>query len=163
MFKKLFALLLATTFITGCMEGVKVDPVDNRTKSERDRDERGSFLGLGNKLGGKKTEIDGKMIKVNAYLWRASLDTLSVNPLEKVVADAGTIQTEWVALNPNEQTKVSVVVLSAELQTAGLRVNVYKRIKQDGAWVNQKVDPSVVRKFENAILTRARELRIADK
>ena len=163
MFKKFLVLLTLSFFITACTDGVKTEPVDNRTKAQKHRDEKGSFFGLGNALGGKKTKLDGKMIKINAYLWRGALDTLSVNPLEKIETDAGLLQTEWVALNATEQTKISVVVLSADLQTSGIRVNVYKRIKQDGAWVNQQVDQSVVRKVENAILSRARELRLADK
>ncbi|MGB1361255.1 MAG: DUF3576 domain-containing protein [Alphaproteobacteria bacterium] len=155
---------MTATLISGCMEGAKIEKPDSRTKAEIQRDENGSFLGLGNKLGGRDKQLEGNLININAYLWRASLDTLSVNPIEKVDVESGLVQTEWVSTKSDgsEQTKISVIVISADLKTSGLRVNVYKRKKVDGSWVNQSVQGETVSAVEGAILQRARELRLSD-
>ena len=50
-------------------------------------------------------------IGVNAYLWRAALDTLSFAPLAQTDSNGGVIVTEWYAnpQNPSERAKVTVV------------------------------------------------------
>ena len=60
--------------------------------------------------------------------------------------------------SPTEQTKISAVVLSSDLSVTGVRVNVYKRKKQNGESVNQTVSNKTVKTISDAILQRAREL-----
>ena len=158
--KKILPLIITIFLVSACTDGVDVKPVDSRTKAQKQTDEHGSLFGLGNILGGKKTDLKDNNIKINAYLWRAALDTLSVHPLEKIVTESGILQTEWVSMDDSstEQTKISAVVLSSDLSVTGVRVNVYKRKKQNGEWVNQTVSNKTVKTISDAILQRAREL-----
>jgi hypothetical protein len=101
---------------------------------------------------------------VNSYLWRASLDTLSFMPLASADPFGGTIITDWYSApeTPNEQFKVTVYILDKELRADGLRVTVFRQEKDaNGGWVNAAVPPNTPTQLENAILTRARQLRVA--
>ena len=63
-------------------------------------------------------------IGVNAYLWRATLDTLSFMPLLQTDSNGGVIVTEWYAnpQNPAERVKVTAVILDRDLRADALRV-----------------------------------------
>ena len=102
---------------------------------------------------------------VNAYLWRASLDTINFIPLVSADPFGGVIITDWYtpAETPNERMKVQVTILDRELRADGVRVSVFKQqtAPKGGNWVDAQVDPRTNIDIENAILTRARQLRIA--
>ena len=104
-------------------------------------------------------------IGVNAYLWRASLDTINFIPLVSADPFGGVIITDWYtpAETPNERMKVQVTILDRELRADGVRVSVFKQqtSPKGGNWVDAQVDPRTNIDIENAILTRARQLRIA--
>ena len=61
-------------------------------------------------------------IGVNAYLWRASLDTLAFAPLAQTDSNGGVIVTEWYVnpQNPSERAKVSVAILDRDLRADAL-------------------------------------------
>lgn len=101
---------------------------------------------------------------VNSYLWRASLDTLTFMPLASADPFGGTIITDWYSggENATEQFKVTVYIQSKELRSDGLKVAVFRQTKDaTGQWANAPVTPETGIKLENAILTRARQLRVA--
>lgn len=114
-------------------------------------------------FGGAKN--DGKQISigVNAFLWRASLDTLSFMPLASADPWGGVINTDWYANpeKPDERFKVTVFILDTRLRADGVTVSVFKEIQQNGGWVTAAVDPDTGIAIENSILTRARQLRLA--
>jgi len=100
-------------------------------------------------------------IGVNAYLWRASLDTLSFMPLVQTDSNGGVIVTDWYA-NPdaaNERMKVSVAILDQDLRADALRVAASRQVLQNGTWVEAPVQAATVQKLEDIILTKARDLR----
>ncbi len=102
-------------------------------------------------------------IGVNAYLWRAALDTVSFAPLLQADANTGIIITDWYA-NPNtpgERVKLTVTILDQDLRADALRVAASREINQNGAWVGAPVSASTVQKLEDIILTRARDIRRA--
>ena len=102
-------------------------------------------------------------IGVNAYLWRGALDTLSFAPLLSADSAGGVIVTDWYAnpSNPNERVKVTVTILDQDLRADALRVRVFKQVQTpSGAWVDAPINPNTEREVENAILTRAREIRL---
>ena len=98
-------------------------------------------------------------------LWRASLDTIYFMPLVSADPFGGVIITDWYtpAETPNERIKVKVSILDRELRADGVRVSVFKQTRsaKAGGWVDAPVDPHTNTEIENAILTRARQLRIA--
>ncbi len=128
--------------------------------------EEGSLFGPGGMFGSKadRKEDNGSGVAVNAYLWRASLDTIFI-PLVSADPFGGVIITDWYtpAETPNERMKVQVTILDRELRADGVRVAVFKQqtSAKGGAWVDAQVDPRTNIDIENAILTRARQLRIA--
>lgn len=119
-----------------------------------------------NIFGGKKKSKDysGQTgIGVNSYLWRASLDTVSFMPLASADPFGGVILTDWYApeSSPNERFKLNVFILDRQLRSDGIQVKVFRQEKRGGSWVDAAVTPDTARKLEDAILTRARQMRVA--
>jgi hypothetical protein len=102
-------------------------------------------------------------IGVNAYLWRASLDTLAFAPLAQSDSNGGVIVTEWYTnpQNPSERAKVGVAILDRDLRADALRVTASRQTLQNGQWVEAPVTAATVQRLEEIILTRARDLRRA--
>ncbi len=119
-------------------------------------------------FGGRDSKSDGSGgggggIGVNSYLWRATLDTVSFLPLESADPFGGVVITDWYAPpeSPAERFKVTAYILDRSLRADGIRVSVFRQIRQrDGSWVDAPVSPQTATDMENAILTRARQLRI---
>jgi hypothetical protein len=102
-------------------------------------------------------------IGVNAYLWRAALETLSFAPLAQSDSNGGVIVTEWYAnpSNPGERVKVSATILDSDLRADALRVTAAREVLQNGQWLAAPVTAATVQRLEEIILTRARDLRRA--
>jgi uncharacterized protein DUF3576 len=161
----------------GNPDAVKESDARNATKSQEQRamnqglggknQEEGTLFGPGGVFGSKadRKEDNGSGVAVNAYLWRASLDTINFIPLVSADPFGGVIITDWYtpAETPNERMKVQVTILDRELRADGVRVAVFKQqtSPKGGTWVDAQVDPRTNIDIENAILTRARQLRIA--
>ena len=121
--------------------------------------------GGGNK-GRMKADIAASKVTtigVNAYLWRAALDTLSFAPLAQTDSNGGVIVTDWYTKPdaPNERVKVTATILDRDLRADALRVAASRQIMQNGQWVDAPVAAATVQKLEEIILTRARDLRRA--
>ncbi len=103
-------------------------------------------------------------VAVNSYLWHASLDTMSFMPIASADPFGGTIITDWYSPRgtPNERFKVNIFILNRELRADGVRVTVFRQVKDAGGqWTDAPVDPKTNRDLENSILTRARQLRLS--
>ena len=100
-------------------------------------------------------------IGVNAYLWRAALDTVSFAPLLQADSAGGVIVTDWYAnpSNPEERVKMTVTILDQDLRADALRVAAIRQVAQGSAWVDAPVQAATVQKLEDIILTKARDLR----
>ena len=100
-------------------------------------------------------------IGVNAYLWRAALDTLSFAPMAQVDSNGGVIVTDWYANpgSPNERVKVTATILDRDLRADALRVAASRQVLTNGVWVDAPVTAATVQRLEEIILTRARDLR----
>lgn len=117
-------------------------------------------------LGKKDSDDSGAgagSISVNSFLWRASLDTIQFMPLASADPFGGVIITDWYAPpeSPAERFKVNVYILDRRLIADGVRAAVFKQRQDGAAWVDAPVDTRTGTELENAILTRARQLRIA--
>ena len=102
---------------------------------------------------------------VNSYLWHASLDTLSFMPLQSADPFGGVIITDWYSdpQDPNERMRVTVYILDRRLRADGLRISTFRQTRSADGWVDAQVNPDTANKLEDAILTRARELRLASQ
>lgn len=124
------------------------------------------IFGKGGLFNMNKSEDNSKGnngINVNAYLWRASLDTISFMPLASADPFGGTIITDWYTdpSTPNERTKLNVFIMGRELKADGVRVKAFRQTLKGGTWRDATVASGTERQLEDAILNRARQLRVA--
>jgi len=125
----------------------------------------GISIGSGGIFGGNKpgTVGGGGGIGVNSFLWRASLDTLSFMPLNSADPFGGVIITDWYSApdSQDERFKMTVYILDRSLRADGIKVAVFKQAR-DGPqqWLSAEVMGDTAIKLENAILVRARQLRL---
>ena len=62
----------------------------------------------------------------------------------------------------SERFKVNVFILGRDLRADGVRAAVFRQeLDITGNWIDAEVDSKTATDLENAILTRARQLRIA--
>jgi len=104
-------------------------------------------------------------IGVNSYLWSATLATLSFMPLVSADPYGGTVITDWYVNpeTPNERFKATVYILDARLRADGLNVSVFKQVRDAaGNWVDAPAAAQTETDLENAILTKARQLRLSN-
>ena len=130
------------------------------------RDDINRTLGRAPEDQARRTDIAASQVTtigVNAYLWRASLDTVSFAPLAQTDSNGGVIVTEWYSnpQNPQERVKLTVTILDQDLRADALRVTAARQIQQGGQWVDAPVTAATVQRLEEIILTRARDLRRA--
>ncbi|MEL7189020.1 MAG: DUF3576 domain-containing protein [Pseudomonadota bacterium] len=123
-------------------------------------------MGLAACSGGERprTELQAAQINtigVNAYLWRAALETVNFAPLASADSNGGVIVTDWYAnpSNPGERVKMTITILDQDLRADALRVAANRQVSQGGAWVDAPVQAATVQKLEDIILTKARDLR----
>ena len=103
-------------------------------------------------------------VAVNAFLWRASLNTLSFLPLSSADPFGGVIITDWYAppATPNERFKVTIYILDRDLNAAALKAAVFRQTRDaNNQWADASVDSNTAEKLEDEILTQARELKHA--
>ncbi|MEL7490181.1 MAG: DUF3576 domain-containing protein [Pseudomonadota bacterium] len=104
----------------------------------------------------------GQATTVNRYLWAASLETLDFLPVFSADPIAGLIITDWYSNpeTPAERFKVNVYILDSALRADALRVAVFRQTRLADDWQDASINPATGREIENAILTRARQLRL---
>jgi len=95
-------------------------------------------------------------VEVNKYLWAASLDVLNFLPIEQIDPFTGVIVTGYgTPPGSGRAYRATIYVQDPALDARSLRVALQSR--GGGA-----VAPETVRAVEDAILSRARQLRIQD-
>lgn len=104
-------------------------------------------------------------LTVNSFLWRASLETISFMPLNGAPDPfGGVIVTDWYNApeTPNERNKLNILITDKQLRAGGLKVSMFKqrRANEDASWKDVAVNPEDTRKIEDAILAKAREMKI---
>ncbi len=173
----LLALAAAATLVAGCSgDQTPQEPEGPRPGPARDYNpdydesvfgEGGVSVGnIGSRSGGLsglfgREQDEGGRMPVNKYLWQGALDTLSFLPLASSDPFTGVISTPE---TPGERFKVTAYVTSPELSGGSLKVATYREVRnEDGVWVPAPVSPETARRLEDAILVRAREIRIAER
>ena len=102
-----------------------------------------------------KDKNEGSSFYVNSFLWRASLEVLSIAPFQSTDAFGGIIVTEWYKRN-NQQIKLTALIKSRDLRSEGISIRAYIKNKKNEI----SEDKELSRKIEDLILTKARVLRI---
>jgi hypothetical protein len=103
----------------------------------------------------------GGALGVNAYLWRATLDTLSFMPLASADPFGGVIITDWYSppAAPGERFRATAYILGRQLRSDGVRISVFRQELRNGVWLDSPVSTSTAGELEDRVLARARELR----
>jgi hypothetical protein len=162
--------------LAACSSGPQVTgpPIEVRDRSDRAQAAIGNEGSVFDMLGGGTVgnvtfgegRTDALAASVNRHLWIASLDTLAFMPIASTDPFTGVIATDWASTpeSPGERVKVTAFVTDTTLVADSLRVAVFREAQDgDGRWVTAPVDADVPRKIEDAILVRARQLRIAEE
>lgn len=115
--------------------------------------------------GSSSAGVAGSAVQVNAFLWRATLDTLSFMPLASADPFGGVIITDWYSPPGQASTrfKANAYILSKTLTASAIQVSVFEQILQDGQWIDTPADPAIANGLENRILARAADLQAASK
>ena len=102
-------------------------------------------------------------VNVNGYLWRASLDVLSIAPLISTDALGGTIITDWYVNKniKNKRIKIMAYIKTSEWRSDGVSVKVHVQKLKSGVWTETHTDNKLASQIENNILNEARNYRIS--
>ena len=122
---------------------------------------KGQGLSLGDNS--KQTVQYGSMgLPINPYLWKASLETISFMPLSSADPFGGTIITDWYtsASNENERCKLNIFINGSEFKTENLKVSSFCQIFKNQKWINTKTNSQNDIKIENAILNKAKKIKL---
>jgi hypothetical protein len=103
----------------------------------------------------------GSGIGVNAFLWRGALDTIAFMPLASADPFGGVIITDWYTPpgTSGERFKATIYILSRNLRSDGVRVNIFRQVLENGQWIDAAVSETTVADIENKVLERARRMR----
>ena len=121
-----------------------------------------SFSGILGTKNKDDSSVNTVSMSVNAYLWRGALETIDFMPLSSADPIGGTIITDWYSTNnnQNERCKLNIFITGKKLSTENLKVTSFCQEYKDPAWVNKKMEEDNNIKIENAILNRAKKLRL---
>jgi len=116
-------------------------------------------------LGGSKeknSDIASINMPINIFLWRGALETIDFMPLSSADPIGGTIITDWYSTtnNQNDRCKLNIFISGQSLITENLKVTSFCQEFKNQMWVNKNIDKENNIKIENAILNRAKKLRL---
>ena len=112
---------------------------------------------------GSKTASIGVGMPINPYLWKASLETINFMPLSSADPFAGLIITDWYSQNStNERCKINIFIRGVELKTSNLKVNSFcQTLSNTNNWISDETDVEINAQIENAILNKAKKLKLS--
>ena len=155
--------------------GSKFNTATNKDLAMRDAETRlqsgGGLFGkggmsLGGIIGGDNQEQNTSSgviaMSVNPFLWRAALETIDFMPLSSADQIGGTIITDWYSTSGNEKErcKLNIFITGINLKTENLRVVSFCQEFKNPTWVNKETDKEDNIKIENAILNKAKKLKL---
>ena len=107
-------------------------------------------------------DSSGNNVNVNGYLWRASLNILSIAPLISTDALGGIIITDWFVKENiiDKRIKITAYIKTSELRSDGIKIKVHVQKLINNVWSDTVTDNDLAFKIENNILNEARNLRV---
>lgn len=159
----LINFLLVSLLVTSC-NSKNVSYNYPKNKDEREREELGSII-TGDasyfSLGGSNKKQESQ---INKYIWQAALEVIAFMPIASTDLNGGVIITDWYSdeKTPNERFKFNILISNSVLGANALSVKGYKQVKKNGNWLSSKFNKNLEQDLEQKILTRAREIKIAN-
>lgn len=142
-----FGLLALSACGGGIFGGGSDEVVETRVQAEPERETIWDLF--------TNTDNPNTTVEVNKYIWNAALDVLSFMPVEAADPFSGIVVFGYgTPPGSNRAYKATVYVSDPALDARALRVALHTR--------SGPASTEAVRAIEDAILTRARQLRIAD-
>ena len=119
-----------------------------------------SFDKMSGKGGQQQTTTVG--IPINPFLWRASLEVIDFMPLASADSFGGIIITDWYSTvsNEDERCKLNIFINGLELKTQNLKVTSFCQLYKNQKWVNTNPNTENDTVLENAILNKAKKLKL---
>ena len=101
-------------------------------------------------------------VNVNGYLWRATLNILSVAPLISTDALSGIIITDWYANKniQNQRLKITAYINTNELKSESINIKVEIQSFKNNIWSQPLTSNSLATQIEDSILNEARNLKL---
>jgi hypothetical protein len=169
--RQAFLCCLTALVLSACAQGRLQAPDEFGTNNPRElilrqtggspRDAGLVLFGVDRSRQGSEAGAAGSGMAVNAFLWRAALETLSFMPLASADPAGGVIITEWYSPTAAEaeRFRAQAYVLSRQLRSDGVRVQVFRQVLRGGQWVDASMSAGMGSDLEDRVLARARELR----
>jgi len=158
--KSLFGSFLMLCFLSNCgvenlLENNSEEPAEikefNKNPNNSLPDTQTSIFDLFD-----RDDESESVLKVNRYIWKASLEVLNFLPLEAVDPFSGVIITGWgTAPGNNIMYQATIYIQDPSLDARSLKVTLMKK--------NGPASSNTIEIIENAILSRARQLRLNDE
>ena len=124
----------------------------------------GLEVGWGKDRKKEQSNVASIGMPINPYLWRGSLETISFMPLLSADPFGGVIITDWYTdqNNTKQRCKLNIFVKGVEMKTDNLKVNSFcQTLSKENNWVDEKVDGNNNRQLENAILNKAKKIKLS--
>ena len=154
-----------TKFNTATNKDLAIRDAETRLQSGGGLFGKGS-LSLGGIIGGNNQETSTSAgvvaMSVNPFLWRAALETIDFMPLSSADQIGGTIITDWYSTSGNEKErcKLNIFITGINLKTENLRVISFCQEFKNPTWVNKETEKENNIKIENAILNKAKKIKL---
>ena len=160
---KYFFYIYILIFISACSSDNRVvkNPITGETKNPGilSKDSEKGIV-LSDILNPRDNEDKGT--SVNGFLWRATLNILSIAPLISTDALGGTIITDWYT-NKNikdKRIKITAYISTSELRSDGIDVKVHVQNFKNNFWSETFLDNELANQIEVNILNEARNIRV---
>lgn len=164
--KKIFSLCVVL-LCCACSPEVK------RTGAPIDSDDRhkltfGSLLGDDFfTFGGPKKNQESQpspsvSARVNPFLWRSSLETLSFMPLASADMNGGLIVSDWYVdeNKPGERIKITIQFMDSQLRADSIKLHVHKQTLKNNNWTTKAADENLATQLEHIIVKHARNMKV---
>ena len=101
-------------------------------------------------------------VNVNGFLWRATLNILSIAPFISTDALSGTIITDWYANKniQNQRLKITVYINTNELKSESIKIKAEIQSFKNNSWSQAFTSKSLAAQIEDSILNEARNLKL---
>ena len=150
-----------TVFDPAINKELALSDAENRLKSGGGLLGKKGGLSLGTKEGNNAVSSIG--MPINPYLWKGSLETIGFMPLSSADPFGGIIITDWYSDGQtiNERCKINIFIKGLELKTSNLKVNTFCQSFENNRWVDLPTSASQSAQLENAILNKAKRIKLA--
>jgi len=150
-----------TVFDSALNKELAMRDAENRIRTGGGLSGKKSGIGLGTNKGNNAVSSIG--MPINPYLWKGSLETISFMPLSSADPFGGIIITDWYSDGQtiNERCKINIFIKGLELKTSNLKVNTFCQSFENNRWIDLPTGASQSAQLENAILNKAKRIKLA--